>query len=273
MKFHLTLIVAFLFLLTNCKTVPKTKYAQWKQKIEYDVNNDSLIIKFNNPLHCPLRISAKSTNTVVQEKISLDFPIILASKVDTVLRYWTDQLKEEIPIQFTATLGNPNDSIIKKNINLPFNKGKTFKIIQGYNGTYSHSSAYSKYAIDFNLAVGDTICAAADGVVVGVIEGYINGGKSKKWRDYANYITAFHPEMNLYTQYVHLTHNGSLVEVGDFVVAEQAIALSGKTGYTDIEHLHFNVLKASAIGMQSTPINFKEGYSGAELKRGVVVKK
>ena len=118
------------------------------------------------------------------------------------------------------------------------------------------------------MKIGDTVCASADGFVVGVIEGYTKGGKTKKWRDYANYITIFHPEMNLYTQYVHLAHEGSFVDVGDRVTAGQAIGLSGKTGYTDIEHLHFNVLEANNSGMQSTEINFKEGYKGADLKRG-----
>ena len=92
---------------------------------------------------------------------------------------------------------------------------------------------------------GDTICAVADGFVVGVIEGYTNGGTSKKWRDYTNYITVFRPELNLYIQYIHLTHNGSFVEVDDSVKTSQTIDLSWKTGYTDIDYLYFNVLRAA----------------------------
>ncbi|MFK8038343.1 MAG: M23 family metallopeptidase [Crocinitomicaceae bacterium] len=249
------------------------KLSQWKQKIEYEVANDSLQIKFNNPLNCPLRISAKSTNKTIQEKIVNHFPLTLNPNKDTVFTYWTNQSKDEIPIQFSATLGNPNDSIYKKEIMLPFKKGSKYKIIQGYNGSYSHTSEYSKYAIDFNMQEGDTVCAVADGVIVGVIEGYSENGKSKKWRDYANFITVFHPEMNLYTQYVHLMFEGSLVAVGDYVKSEQAIGLSGKTGYTDMEHLHFNVLKANHSGMESTPINFEEGYKGIDLKKGNWVEK
>lgn len=153
-------------------------------------------------------------------------------------------------------------------MNLPFKRGYKYKIIQAYNGSFSHTSEYSKYALDFNLTEGDTICAAADSFVVGVIEGYTRGGRAKKWRDYTNYITVFHPEMNLYTQYVHLMHEGSFVEVGDYVKSEQAIGRSGKTGRTDIEHLHFNVLRANDSGMQSEQINFKEGYRGIDLKKG-----
>jgi len=62
-------------------------------------------------------------------------------------------------------------------------------------------------------------------------------------------------------------HNGSLVEVGDFVREGQPIGLSGKTGYTDIAHLPFNVIEASSTSMQSTPIIFLGGYRGVDLKK------
>jgi len=79
--------------------------------------------------------------------------------------------------------------------------------------------------------------------------------------------------MNLYAQYVHLMHDRSLVEVGDYIKSHQAIGLSGKTGQTDIEHLHFNVLKPKNSGMESVPVEFQEGYIGSDLKRGDWVQK
>ncbi|MDP5229089.1 MAG: M23 family metallopeptidase [Cellulophaga sp.] len=249
------------------------KLAQWEQKIEYEVDNDSLKIKFNNPLHCPLRISAKSSDSIIQEKLAKHFPVTMDAQKDTLFTYDTNKPKDEISLKFWATLGNPNDSINKKDIQLPFKMDHKYSIIQGYNGRYSHMTNYAKYALDFNLKEGDTICAAADGFVVGVIEDYTRGGSSKKWRDYANYITVFHPEMNLYTQYVHLMHKGSLVEVGAYLKSGQAIGRSGKTGYTNIEHLHFNVLKPNNSGMQSVQIDFEEGYRGIKLKKGDRVKK
>lgn len=273
MKFQFTLIITFLLLFINCCQLPKELSQASLQKIKYDVDNDSLKIIFNNSLNCPLRIFAKTPDKIIQEKIDNDFPVTMPPNKDTLLSYWTNKSKDEISIKFSAIMGNPNDSIHKKDINLPFKKGNEYKIIQGYNGSYSHTSDYSKYALDFNLKEGDTICAAADGFVVGVIEGYSKSGKLKRWSDYANYITIFHPEMNLYTQYVHLTHQGSLVEVGDYVKSEQAIGMSGKTGYTDIEHLHFNVLKSNNSGMESVKIEFKEGYRGIDLKKGDSVKK
>lgn len=274
MKIQLPLNILFLFLLTNCSQLPKEKLSQFSlQKIGYEVFNDSLRINFSNPLNCPLRIFVKSSDKNIQEKLDNNFPVIIGPKKDTLLTYWTDKSKDEISINFSATMGNPNDPVHKTAVNLPFKKGNKYKIIQGYNGSFSHTSEYSKYALDLNLNEGDTICAVSDGYVVGVIEGYTKGGKSKRWRDYANYITMFHPKMNLYTQYVHLMHNGSFVEVGDYVKSEQAIGLSGKTGQTDIEHLHFNVLKPNNSEMESTQIEFKEGYKGINLKKGDRVEK
>lgn len=274
MKYHLPLLIIFLFFLTNCSQLPKMKLSQFSlEEIGYEVVNDSLKIRFSNPLNSPLRITANSSNKTIQEKIDSNFPVIIDAHKDTLLAYWTDKSKDEISLSFSATMGNPKDPIHIKAVSLPFRKGNKYKIIQGYNGSFSHTSDYSKYALDFNLNEGDTICAVADGFVVGVIAEYTKGGKSKKWRDYANYITVFHPKMNLYTQYVHLMHNGSLVEVGDYVKSEQAIGLSGKTGQTDIEHLHFNVLKPNNSGMESVQIEFQEGYKGIELKRGDWVQK
>jgi murein DD-endopeptidase MepM/ murein hydrolase activator NlpD len=272
LRFKFSFIIIFLVCFTNCKKLPKKKLSQWTQKIAYDICNDSLKIEIYNPIKCPIRVFAKSSNKYIQDKLDIDFPVIIPSISDTTYSYWTDKSKKEIYITFTTLMGNPEEEIQKKEMNLPFKNGYTYKIIQGYNGKFSHNSEYSKYSLDFSLKERDTICAAADGVVVGVIEDYKYGGNSKKWRDYANFITVFHPKMNLYTQYVHLMNKGSLVEVGDSIKSEQPIGLSGKTGFTSIEHLHFNVLKANNTGVESFQIDFKEGYKGNELKKGNSVK-
>jgi len=273
MKYQLTLVIISLLLFTNCRSLPNKLSQASLNKVQYEVDNDSLKIEFDNPLACPLRFSAKSSDEIIQEKIDKNFPVTIEPGKDTLLSYWSDKAKDEISITFSVLIGDSNAPIHKKEINLPFKKGHKYKVMQGYNGNYSHTSDYSKYAIDFNLKEGDTVCVAADGYVVGVIEDYTRGGKSKRWEDYANYITVFHPEMNLYTQYVHLMHKGSLVEVGDYVKSEQAIGLSGKTGYTSGEHLHFNVLKPNESWMESVTIEFKEGYKGIDLKVGEWVKK
>lgn len=152
----------------------------------------------------------------------------------------------------------------------PFPKGKSYKIIQGYDGSFSHNEEGSRYAIDFSLAMGDTICAAQDGLVVSVLQkNTIGGAADRRYRDYANVITLFHKD-GLYSQYAHLKTNSAMVRVGDRVKKGQAIALAGMTGFTSIPHLHFNVRKPVIGDAISTPVVFEQ-LSGTDLKKGMQV--
>ena len=266
------LLCCFLFLI-QCKPLPDKKLSQFKLPYSYEIKDDSLRISIQNILACPLRIGARTDKKSISKLLKEDFPMVFPALSDSSFIYPAVGLKEEVKIWFPATFGDTAVKIIPQKISLPFQAGKRVNIIQGYNGSYSHNSPFSKYAIDFELFVGDTICAVADAFVVGVIEGYKYGGSSRKWRDYANYISLYHPESRLFTQYVHLDHGGSLVEVGDEVKAGEPIGISGLTGFTDREHLHFNVLRPSDKGMESFKIEFIEGYSGEKLKRGDWVEK
>ena len=269
MKPQLPLLVLLALCTTHCRSLPKQKLAQAKlDKIECEVINDSLRISFKNTSKGPVTIAATAADADIQAQLARDFPVPVDAGTTIQFTYPTNKSKDDIAVEFSAAMGNAERAVNKRAIALPFQTGKQYKIIQGYNGSFSHTEAYSRYALDFDLQVGDTICAAAAGYVVGVISGYTGGGKSKRWRDYANYITLFHPDMNLFTQYVHLMPNGSFVEVDDYVEAGQVIGRSGQTGFTDVAHLHFNVLEAKEGGIQSTPITFEEGYKGSELKRG-----
>ncbi|MCC9165237.1 M23 family metallopeptidase [Pontibacter harenae] len=160
---------------------------------------------------------------------------------------------------------------MKKNkIALPFPKGKEYNIIQGYNGKFTYNTIFSQYAIDFNLNIGDTITSADNGYVVGVVEDYKDYGTSKKWRDNdkSNYITIYHPNSGLYTQYVHLNHKGALVKLGDYVLKGQPIGIAGMTGFTTTPHLHFNVkIPSDKNGLISTDIEFENGIKGKDLKK------
>jgi murein DD-endopeptidase MepM/ murein hydrolase activator NlpD len=148
----------------------------------------------------------------------------------------------------------------------PFPRGMSYAIIQAYGGSLSHDTDFSRYAIDFDLAVGDTITAARDGVVVSVLERHDRGGNDPDLRPMGNYVTLHHAD-GMLTQYVHLMQNGALVDVGDTVRAGQPIALSGATGFTSRPHLHFNVLRPTVGDAVSTPVRF-ERVDGQALRSG-----
>ncbi|HTD93214.1 MAG TPA: M23 family metallopeptidase [Chitinophagaceae bacterium] len=120
---------------------------------------------------------------------------------------------------------------------LPYEKGKSYRMIQGY---FSHFSHRERAALDFKMKRGTTICAAREGVVVRVKEDGDRGGWNKKYRPYGNNIVIQHPDGSR-AGYWHLQKDGALVNVGGTVRRGQPIALSGKTGYAFLPHLHFLV--------------------------------
>lgn len=151
----------------------------------------------------------------------------------------------------------------------PFPRGKRYKIMQAYNGKFSHQSDFSRYAVDFDMSVGDTVCAMREGVVVGIIDGNTVGGNHRRYRPYANYITLYHPD-GVLSQYVHLHPGSLLVAMGDSVEAGTPLALCGETGFISGVHLHANVLKPVSGGAISIPVEFEQ-MSGHKLSRSTWV--
>lgn len=136
---------------------------------------------------------------------------------------------------------------------LPYEKGKTFRVIQGYFSRFTHKE---RAALDFNMKRGTKITAARDGVVVRAKEDGTKGGLNKKYRADGNNIVIQHADGSR-AGYWHLQHNGALVNVGDTVKQGQVIALSGKTGYAAVPHLHFLVWKTGNGQWQQIPTRFQ----------------
>ncbi len=138
---------------------------------------------------------------------------------------------------------------------LPFKRGASHRVIQGYNGRLTHQGR-DKYAVDFAMREGTSVCAARAGVVVDIRESSKVGGPRKSFRDHANFVSIAHPDGTI-AEYYHLKYNGVEVEIGQKVTAGQVIALSGDTGYSTSPHLHFGVYSAlDAENLQSYPVTF-----------------
>jgi murein DD-endopeptidase MepM/ murein hydrolase activator NlpD len=125
---------------------------------------------------------------------------------------------------------------------LPFERGKTHRVSQGYNGRWTHRGP-DRYAVDFAMPEGTTVCAAREGVVVDLKKSSKTGGPDKKYQDESNYVSIAHADGTI-GEYHHLQYDGVLVEIGDRVAAGHPIALSGNTGYSTLPHLHFGVYSA-----------------------------
>ncbi len=150
---------------------------------------------------------------------------------------------------------------------LPFKKGQTYRLDQGFGGSFSHSGD-SKYSLDFNMEIGTDIYAARAGLVVETEDRYTEGGGDRKFLEKANRILILHND-GTWAQYTHLKKNGVFVKVGDRVRAGQRIGASGATGYATGPHLHFSVMKTKpGGGFITIPVKFKTRKGIVMLKEG-----
>jgi len=268
--------VLILVLLLGCQShkLPSAAKPHYSYHKTYKIENTELRIDLRNPLHCPLRIWITSTDNELQSELGKVNPIVLKAQGDTLLSF---AVAKDINygISFASRLGDTLQAIENIKLELPFPKSRMYSVIQENNTNYTHNNSWSRYAIDFDLAENDTICAATSGFVVGVTDEYKLGGIGSEWKPYGTFVTIYDPESGLFTQYVHLVHKGSLVRVGDKIESGQPIALSGKTGQTNTEHLHFNCLipTHNEDGLKSVPFEFIGGYKSKELKKGDTLKK
>jgi murein DD-endopeptidase MepM/ murein hydrolase activator NlpD len=151
---------------------------------------------------------------------------------------------------------------------LPFEKNKSFRVIQSYHGQFSHQGI-NEYAVDFAMREGTSVCAARDGMVVDSQDQYDEGGVDPSLKDKSNYVTIAHADGTL-GEYHHLKFQGVLVEVGQLVSAGDTIGLSGNTGYSSLPHLHFGVyLAKDSTTIQSVPVTFRtaQGVIREPVKR------
>ncbi|SFQ33546.1 M23 family metallopeptidase [Flavobacterium akiainvivens] len=270
--FRICLAFALSLLTLSCARLPETKLQQWQDDSWANFDNDTLSVYLHNPLRCPLRFKLSSTDAAFNQKLKPYSLVTLHYNGDTLIKI-PALAQHAKTLRVSKGLGDPNEELQNNKLSLPFLPGRSYTVIQAYNGSFSHSDAYSRCAVDFSLKEGDTVCAATEGYVVGIVKDYKEGGADKKWRDYANFITIYDPANNRFLQYAHLKHNSVLVEMGDRIEPGQPIALAGRTGWTSIQHLHFNVLKAvdTADWLESVPADYYEGYNGSNLKQGDVV--
>lgn len=269
----LLVILGFNFL--KAQKLPEEQLIQFSITPQQNYKNDTLTLKVENPLRCPLRLQFYSKYLKDENLIDDTIKVVINEKSHFEFKTVAKNINEnKINFKFNIALGDLNKKIHKNKLALPFHKGKKYRIMQEQQGSYSHSDNYSRYAIDFDMKAVDTVTSADDGYVVGIIKDYQYGGNDIKWKPYANYITIYHPHSGLFTQYVHLKQNGCFVKVGDMVRRNQPIGLSGETGYVSGAHLHFNVLVPEKNKtLISVPYSFENNLDAKTLKRNMKVKK
>lgn len=148
-----------------------------------------------------------------------------------------------------STLATP----VEYTYSLPFQKGQSFTINQGYNGNFSHQN---ENALDFTMPIGTEITAARDGIVIKVVKNNDRACPERSCTEFNNYVLIYHND-GTFSQYVHLKQNGVLVKEGDVVKENDLIGYSGNTGFTNGPHLHFMVFMQRIGERQTLRTKFK----------------
>ena len=150
-------------------------------------------------------------------------------------------------------LAKHNDSYVYQ---LPYAAGQTFRVTQGYNGSFSHVGS-NKYAIDWKMPEGTAVYAARGGTVVKVKDDSDTGGANIKYDPYNNFVLIRQEDGTL-AHYCHLQKGGCCVRPGQTVQAGEMLAHSGNTGFSSGAHLHFCVFKTKdGRERESIPVKFK----------------
>ena len=157
-------------------------------------------------------------------------------------------------IAYRATPGDPRAAIdFDARSALPFGPGARYEIHQGFNGSQSHNTDQSRYAVDFSVPEGTPVLAARGGVVMEVANDFYGAGLDKeKFGSRANLVRVLHDDGSM-AVYAHLALESVVVSVGQRVRTGQHLADSGNTGFSTGPHLHFTVQANTGMRLQSFP--------------------
>lgn len=177
--------------------------------------------------------------------------------------------KTKFSYKYLSTIGDATIEKYDKSFeyDLPFQKGKSFNLSQGYNGIFSHQH---ENAIDFTMQEGTDVLAARDGLVVQVVQNNTESCPQEECKKYNNFITIMHTD-GTYASYVHIKYNSAKFKVGDSIKRGDVIANSGNVGWCMGPHLHFVCFLAAFPNRKTLETKFKTGIGDKSifLKEGV----
>lgn len=168
--------------------------------------------------------------------------------------------KGSFELAFNAVPGDSSARLVEVDYLLPV-ETQDWRIDQGWNGAFSHTSPASRHAIDLRVAEGTPVLAARDGIVIQREHGFEGAGLDyEKFVQRANHIRVLHDDGSM-AVYAHLQPDSVSVAIGRRVRAGQVIARSGNTGFSSGPHLHFAVQINAGMQLESIPFRL-QGPSG-----------
>jgi hypothetical protein len=265
------------FILIFCFVIgiPEQLEAQ-QAKVFHEPKTEGFLLYANNPALYPVSVllDIRATNLVFSAGTNRLFVIPAGAEKFKLGEFDLDRPgRYGLNYTYKWTLGDVTISKIDDQIayDLPFETGKSFRLFQGYFGSFSHTD---EYALDFSMPEGTPVVAAREGKIVQIVIDNNQGCPSKDCQTYNNYITIMHPDGS-YARYVHLQYKGAKLPLGSEVKRGDIIGYSGNTGWSSGPHLHFVSFLGKFDGWRTIPTKFRmgKGEENILLEEGQTYKK
>lgn len=247
-------IFTFLFFIISF-----TASAEFNIKIYYEPIENGYQVYADNMEYCPVSIKLSFTMQNMRIEGGNDKIYVVPERSSKQLLTTIRQSQKGKAYKFSYKsrynygdnyINNYNSEFV---YNLPFSKSESFKIHQGYNGSFSHQN---KKALDFTMPISTKIKAVREGTVVRVVDTNNKTCGTEDCKKYNNFITIYHSD-GTFAEYVHIKEKGSLVKVGDKVEQDQDIALSGNVGFSTGPHLHLEIFLQRLEQRETIATKFK----------------
>lgn len=172
--------------------------------------------------------------------------------------------------EFRYQYGNMNAVHDSTVYSLPFAPGQRYPILQGYNGSFSHTGNLA-WAIDWDVPEGTPVHAARGGIVILTEDRFTVGAPDRRLFTKANHVLIQHSDGTV-GEYFHLKPQGVVVKVGQQVKEGELIGYSGHTGFSTQPHLHFHVSQAlSGSDIKTLRVYYRsEGSNAQTLQYGKI---
>jgi murein DD-endopeptidase MepM/ murein hydrolase activator NlpD len=226
----------------------------------------------DNNEFCPVSVTVSFELTNMQTSLPEHKIIIIPARTTKLLiadlKVADPHAAYKFRYNYKTNYGNAEQTSFEKDYayQLPFPKGASYKVFQGYYGKQTHQGID---ALDFSLNEGSSITAVRSGVVVRVVETNNAHCIAPECAKLNNYILIYHSD-GTFASYAHIQQNGARVAEGDSVKQGQLIGLSGDVGRTDGPHLHLEIFLQALEKRTSLPTYFLtgDGKSKEYLKEG-----
>ena len=230
------------------------------QEVKITTKREGDLLKFyaHNTFPCPYqcKIVITKPSLLKNSRIEPYYGIIPPSTSQFFLFEVRLKNAQVTPMNYSSTIvmGDPHQARHEDDYSyqIPYEHKKKFRVIQGYDGAYSHKR---QFALDFKMPEGTPICAIREGIVIKTKSDSNQGGKNQSFAKDANYVIIYHRD-GTFARYWHLKFESVTVKVGQRVNAGDVIGFCGNTGWSTTPHLHLVVEKPVYLKMKSIPTKF-----------------